>query len=639
MNWVRNFVIITFFLLFGIVSTIPLAVAADPCYLAVSQAGAQKEILDSDCDDIPDAACADCTPRYAADNCTFIPNGPGGGICTAGTKIGELCTRNLDCGFKGFCSMNQEDADDDGVGNACDYCAGNGGFDKDSDGICDKDDNCPTVPNPDQDDSVCINNIEKFAPVGVFKGSWYEIGRQIGQAFPDSIIDFSNTMRLVMTFVGPGHGWTAQKYYDVVKELISQSAKDHMLGMAEGLADVRPISTDIAWDIVITLNMATELLNMENMSSIPDAPELRGCTGFAVNSAAGTFLGHNTDAQSMVNGSAIMYFEPNNGDYSYISIDPPGWVFVGYGLNEKGIAVTTNAGNPSPNALMGLAPNLMLRNVMEHAATLEEAVNLFQDFLSSGKNFGTGGAIIHIVDFNQSTMAKIQIRSEVIEVSYGQESPYGIHYIGSANHFVGDFNVDPGYYYESSWKRYETLMQMLNEIQTFDMQACWTVLSDHSQEKPNNNISRTGGFGQSVTQFGTIFTNDGMYYTLQAPHRYLAEYAEPRFLSFPQSGVTLDSCIAMPRFCKVILKWKTFAENDTQGFNLYRMEAKGGKAVKLNSSPIAPKGDGQFYEFIDTNVTNRKTYYYKLESVAGDGTTTLLDIMRATPRLMFWVKR
>ena len=635
----RNFISITFFLLLCLMNAVSLSVAADPCNLTVTQGGVQKEILDTDCDGIPDAACADCSPSYAADNCTFIPNAQNGGICTAGTKIGELCTRNMDCGLQGFCSKNQEDADADGVGDACDYCAGSGGFDKDSDGICDKDDNCPTVPNPEQNNNVCLNKIEKFAPVGVFKGSWYDIGRQIGRAFPDSIIDFSNTMLLVITFVGPGHGWTAQKYYDAVQDLIPQSANDHMLGMAAGLADVRPMSYDIAWDMVITLNMATELLNMDNMSSIPDAPELRGCTGFAVSSAAGTFFGHNTDAQSMVNGSAIMYFEPDNGDYSYISIDPPGWVFVGYGLNEKGIAVTTNAGSPSPDALMGLDPNLMLRNVMERAATLEEAVNLFQDFLSSGKNFGTGGAIIHIVDFNQSTMAKIQVRSKVIEVTYGQQSPYGVDYIGSANHFVGDFNVEPDYYYESSWKRYERLMQLLNQIQTFDMQACWTVLSDHSQEKPNNNISRTGGFGQSVTQFGTIFTTDGMYYTLQAPHRYFAEYAEPQFLSFPlQSGVRLSSCSATPRFRKVILNWKTFAENDAQGFNLYRMEAKGGKAVKLNSSFIASKGANS-YEFIDTDVTNRKTYYYKLESVAADGAPTLLDIMSATPRLLFWIKR
>jgi len=624
-------------LLCAAVST-PSAFASDPCYINATQAGAEKKLLDSDCDGIPDAACADCVPAYEkADNCPFIQNAGGKGICTAGTKIGEPCAGNADCGFRGSCSMNQEDADEDGVGDACDYCAGNGGFDKDSDGICDTDDNCPTVPNPDQNDNVCLNKIERFAPVGVFKGSWYDIGRQIGQAFPDSIIDFSNTMRLVITFVGPGHGWTAQKYYDSVQDIIPQSAKDQMQGMAEGLSDVRPMSYDIAWDMVITLNMATELLNMDNMSSIPEAPayELRGCTGFAVSSAAGTFFGHNTDAQSMVNGSAIMYFEPDNGDYSYISIDPPGWVFVGYGLNEKGIAVTTNAGSPSPDALMGLDPNLMLRNVMEHAATLEEAVALFQDFLSSGKNFGTGGAIIHIVDFNQAAMAKIQVRSEVIEVTYGQQSPYGVDYIGSANHFVGDFNVDPDYYYESSWKRYERLMQLLNETQTFDMQACWTVLSDNSQEKPNNNISRTGGFGQSVTQFGTIFTRDGLYYTLQAPHRYFKEYDDPRFLSFPlQSG--LFSCSAAPRFRKVILNWKTFAENHAQGFNLYRMEAKGGKAVKLDSSLIVPTGANS-YEFIDTDVTNRKTYYYKLESIAADGAPTLLAIMSATPRLLYWL--
>jgi hypothetical protein len=640
MNQVRNFGIISFFLLLCIFSSAPLAIAVDPCNVIVYQAGAQKEILDTDGDGIPDAACTDCSPSYAADNCTFIPNGPGGGICNAGTKIGELCSRNLDCGILGFCSKNQEDADEDGVGDACDYCAGNGEFDKDSDGICDKDDNCPTVPNPDQNDNVCLNKIEKFAPAGVFKGSWYDIGRQVGQAFPDSIIDFSNTMRLVIDSFGPGHGWTAQKYYDAVQNLIPQSAKDHMEGMAAGLADVRPMSYDTAWDMVITLNMATELLNMENMSSIPDAPELRGCTGFAVSSAAGTFFGHNTDAQSTVNGSSIMYFEPNNGDYSYISIDPPGWVFVGYGLNEKGIAVTTNAGSPSPNALMGLDPNLMLRNVMERAATLEEAVDLFKNFLSSGKNFGTGGAIIHIVDFNQSTMAKIQVRSEYIDVSYGQQSPYGVNYIGSANHFVGDFNVDPDYYYESSWKRYERLMQLLNnQTPPFGMEECWTVLSDTFQEKPNNNISRTGGFGKSSTQFGTIFTRDGMYYTLQAPHRYFAEYAKPQFLSFPQVGVMLNSCNAIPRFRKVIIKWKTSSETNVQGFNLYRMEAKGRNAIKLNDKLIQAKGSGEAYTFIDSAVRNRKTYYYKLESVAADGAPTLLDVMSATPRRLFWLNK
>jgi hypothetical protein len=69
------------------------------------------------------------------------------------------------------------------------------------------------------------------------------------------------------------------------------------------------------------------------------------------------------------------------------------------------------------------------------------------------------------------------------------------------------------------------------------------------------------------------------------------------------------------------------------------MEAKGGKAVKLNDKLIQARGVGVSYTFIDSDVRNRKTYYYKLESIAADGAPTLLDIMSATPRLLYWIKR
>ena len=31
---------------------------------------------------------------------------------------------NTECGVDGFCSMNQEDTDADGIGDACDLCEG-----------------------------------------------------------------------------------------------------------------------------------------------------------------------------------------------------------------------------------------------------------------------------------------------------------------------------------------------------------------------------------------------------------------------------------------------------------------------------------------------------------------------------------
>lgn len=92
-----------------------------------------------------------------------------------------------------------------------------------------------------------------------------------------------------------------------------------------------------------------------------------------------------------------------------------------------------------------------------------------------------------------------------------------------------------------------------------------------------------------------------------------------------------------PRFGKVILRWKTATETNVRGFNLYRLEAKGGKAVKINAALISVKGVGQAYEITDTNVTNRKTYYHRLESIDKSGATTLVDIVKATPRLLFWI--
>jgi hypothetical protein len=135
------------------------------------------------------------------------------------------------------------------------------------------------------------------------------------------------------------------------------------------------------------------------------------------------------------------------------------------------------------------------------------------------------------MDFNQNTIAKIQLRSEAIEVTYGQQSASGATYIGSANHFVNGFSPDPEYYYESSDERYNRLMVLMEQIQTFDLNACWSVLSDTNGGEPNNNtISRKGTFATSSTVFGTIFTPDGIYYAMGMPHAYLDEYGTAQFL-------------------------------------------------------------------------------------------------------------
>jgi pimeloyl-ACP methyl ester carboxylesterase len=124
--------------------TFPISSANEhPVYSLVetrSTPGFEPPVLylygDSDGDGIPDDV----------DNCPTKPNGPEGGTCSAGTT-GDSCTRNSDCGCLGYCSMDQEDTDEDGLGDACDICPYDSDNDADNDGICGDIDNCPTTQN------------------------------------------------------------------------------------------------------------------------------------------------------------------------------------------------------------------------------------------------------------------------------------------------------------------------------------------------------------------------------------------------------------------------------------------------------------------------------------------------------------
>jgi len=478
---------------------------------------------------------------------------------------------------------------------------------------------------------------EQTAPIAKFSGSWYEIGRQIGRTYPEHIISFANTMGFVLVFAGPQRGWTAERYYSQIEPVISQSIKDHMQGMAQGLTEVRPLGWEQAWHAVLTQNFAIDLINMnKNMDPVPSAAaaRVRSCTAFAVASDNGTYLCHNADAtmDSAGNSSVIMYWEPDNGDYAYMTMDPPGWADVAFGLNEKGIGVTYNAGNPNLDADIGLPGSFMLRSVMEQAATLAEAVGFFQDFLDDGHNFGTGGELIHIVDFKDNSMAKIQLRSHVLEVTYGEDLPSGLRYLASANHFVGDFNPDPEYYYESSFKRYERLLELIGQTAVFDLEACWRVLSDTSGGEANaNTISRVSDSG-SMTVFGTVFTAEGYYYTIGPPHLYLKKYGQPQFVGFGALARSkLAEFVAVPASGRTTLTWQLNAGSACAGFNLHRATAYEADYQKINDTVIAASENS----YTDVGLANRTTYFYRLEMLDQSGGTTMHGTIKATPRMFY----
>ena len=74
--------------------------------------------------------------------------------------------------------------------------------------------------------------------------------------------------------------------------------------------------------------------------------------------------------------------------------------------------------------------------------------------------------------------------------------------------------------------------------------------------------------------------------------------------------------------------------------SIFRSESEDGDYIKINDSLIPAKGtstQGASYEYVDTNVKNRKTYYYKLEDIDINGVSTFHAPVSAKPRLIFGI--
>ena len=88
-------------------------------------------------------------------------------------------------------------------------------------------------------------------------------------------------------------------------------------------------------------------------------------------------------------------------------------------------------------------------------------------------------------------------------------------------------------------------------------------------------------------------------------------------LHFVQAAVTLVSFVAYPGNQQVILEWETATEADMLGFFINRSEQPDGNYTQV-SDLFFSQGtviSGLKYQYIDSNLTNGQTYYYKLEAV------------------------
>jgi len=110
------------------------------------------------------------------------------------------------------------------------------------------------------------------------------------------------------------------------------------------------------------------------------------------------------------------------------------------------------------------------------------------------------------------------------------------------------------------------------------------------------------------------------------------------FATKKTTQIELSSFTAKPANGSVTLNWATETEIDNVGFNILRATAEDGVYVKINAELIPAQGgaaQGAAYQFVDTNVRNRKTYYYKLEDIDLNGTATAHGPVSATPKWIY----
>jgi hypothetical protein len=101
--------------------------------------------------------------------------------------------------------------------------------------------------------------------------------------------------------------------------------------------------------------------------------------------------------------------------------------------------------------------------------------------------------------------------------------------------------------------------------------------------------------------------------------------------------ITLSSFKAKAGHRSVKLTWETESEVDNAGFNLYRADSADGAYTKVNDALIPARGsptEGAKYKLVDKGLKNGTKYFYKLEDIDLNGTSTSHGPENATPRLI-----
>jgi hypothetical protein len=148
--------------------------------------------------------------------------------------------------------------------------------------------------------------------------------------------------------------------------------------------------------------------------------------------------------------------------------------------------------------------------------------------------------------------------------------------------------------------------------------------------------------GPLIKQVGPAGDYSDIRYSINCPDQLCYANSGVWNVECETTLIQISGFSVTPGLGKVTIEWSTESETDNAGFNIYRSESADGDYIKINTSLIPANGSsiqGASYEFADTDVQNRKTYYYKLKDIDLNGTSTMHGPVSATPRLIYGLKK
>ena len=99
------------------------------------------------------------------------------------------------------------------------------------------------------------------------------------------------------------------------------------------------------------------------------------------------------------------------------------------------------------------------------------------------------------------------------------------------------------------------------------------------------------------------------------------------------TAVELTRFEAVAGSASILIEWETASEIDSEGFHLWRADARSGEYVRVSEALIPAQGspvEGASYEWTDPGVESGETYLYKLEDIDIYGTSAFHGPVEAT---------